>query len=90
MHRRGMAKIIRFKFRRTRLPRRLLNAGWWLEQAPVRRSVVAFQSVISEGNDDCLRSYRNWRSSGFRAWRLERYLGNNPDASSNPKKSDKG
>jgi hypothetical protein len=39
-----MAKIITFKFRkfrRTRLPRRLLNAGWWLEPRP-RPSVIAF------------------------------------------------
>jgi hypothetical protein len=37
-----MAKIIPFKFRkfrRTRLPRRLLNAGWWLERP--RPSIIA-------------------------------------------------
>jgi uncharacterized protein DUF4153 len=32
----------------------------------------------------------NWRAWGFRAWRLERYLSNNPDTPSNPSKSDKG
>jgi hypothetical protein len=37
-----MAKIIPVQFRRSRLPRRLLNDGWWLETPPVRSSVVAF------------------------------------------------
>jgi hypothetical protein len=37
-----MAKIITLPFRRSRLPRRLLNDGWWLEQPPVRPSVVDF------------------------------------------------
>jgi len=37
-----MAKIITPQFWRPRLPRRLLNDGWWLEQPPVRPSVIAF------------------------------------------------
>jgi hypothetical protein len=37
-----MAKIITIQFRRSRLPRRLLNDGWWLESLPVRPSVIAF------------------------------------------------
>jgi hypothetical protein len=37
-----MAKIITIQFRRSRLPRRLLNDGWWLESPPVRPSVIAF------------------------------------------------
>jgi len=41
-HCRAMAKIITLPFRRSRLPRRLLNDGWWLEQPPVRPSVVDF------------------------------------------------
>jgi hypothetical protein len=41
-HRRAMGKIITLQFRRSRLPRRLLNDGWWLEQPPVRPSVIAF------------------------------------------------
>jgi hypothetical protein len=41
-HRRAMAKIITLPFRRSRLPRRLLNDGWWLEQPPARPSVVDF------------------------------------------------
>jgi hypothetical protein len=59
---------------------------------PHLKEIPELQSVISEGRyrDDYLRSYRNWRGWGFRAWRLERYLGNNPDAPSNPSKSDKG
>jgi hypothetical protein len=32
----------------------------------------------------------NWRGWSFRAWRLQRYLANNPDISSNPSNSDKG
>jgi hypothetical protein len=32
----------------------------------------------------------NWRAGGFRAWRLERYLSNNPDAQSNFSDSAKG
>jgi hypothetical protein len=37
-----MAKIITIKFRRSRLPKRLLNDGWWLQSPPVRPSVIAF------------------------------------------------
>jgi hypothetical protein len=42
MHRQVMAKIITPEFWRPKLPRRLLNDGWWLEQPPARPSVVAF------------------------------------------------
>ena len=37
-----MGKIITVQFRRSRLPRRLLNDGWWLEKPPPRRAVIAF------------------------------------------------
>jgi hypothetical protein len=37
-----MAKIIPIRFRRSRLPRRLLRDGWWLEAPPGRGAVVAF------------------------------------------------
>jgi hypothetical protein len=37
-----MARIIPIKSRRSRLPRRLLNDGWWLEATPARGAVVAF------------------------------------------------
>jgi hypothetical protein len=37
-----MGKIITIQFRRSRLPRRLLDDGWWLESPAVRRSVIAF------------------------------------------------
>jgi hypothetical protein len=37
-----MAKIITLPFRRSRLPRRLLNDGWWLESKPARPTVVTF------------------------------------------------
>jgi hypothetical protein len=36
-----MGKIINIQFRRSRLPRRLLNDGWWLEAPPARSSVAA-------------------------------------------------
>jgi hypothetical protein len=38
----AMGKIIRIQFRRSRLPRRLLRDGWWLETQPVRTVVIAF------------------------------------------------
>jgi hypothetical protein len=47
VHRRGMAKIIPVQFRRSRLPRRLLNDGWWLESTPARPSVIAFRKPVS-------------------------------------------
>jgi hypothetical protein len=37
-----MGKIIIVSFRPSRLPRRLLNDGWWLETPPTRRGVIAF------------------------------------------------
>jgi hypothetical protein len=37
-----MAKIIPIRFRRSRLPQRLLNDGWWLEAPPARGAVVTF------------------------------------------------
>jgi hypothetical protein len=37
-----MGKIIAVQFRQTRLPRRLLNDGWWLESPPARSSLIAF------------------------------------------------
>jgi Domain of unknown function (DUF4153) len=36
------------------------------------------------------RRLRNWREWNFRAWRLDRYLANNPDTPSNLSKSDRG
>jgi hypothetical protein len=36
-----MAEIITLPFRRSQLPRRLLNDGWWLETKPARPTVVA-------------------------------------------------
>jgi hypothetical protein len=36
-----MGKIITVQFRRSRLPQRLLEDGWWLETPPTRQSVVA-------------------------------------------------
>jgi hypothetical protein len=36
----AMGKIINLPFRRMRLPRRLVNDGWWLESKPTRPVVV--------------------------------------------------
>jgi len=36
-----MAKIIPIRFRRSRLPRRLLRDSWWLETPPARSNVIA-------------------------------------------------
>ncbi|MGZ8159949.1 MAG: hypothetical protein ACXWT4_14195, partial [Methylobacter sp.] len=32
----------------------------------------------------------NWRAAGFRTWRLQRYLANNPDIAQKPFDGDKG
>jgi hypothetical protein len=37
-----MGKIIHVRFRRSRLPRRLLNDGWWLETPPTPPALLAF------------------------------------------------
>jgi len=37
-----MGKIIIVSFMRSRLPRRLLRDGWWLETPLARRAVIAF------------------------------------------------
>jgi hypothetical protein len=37
-----MGKIIRIQIHRSRLPRRLLKDGWWLESPPARPVVVDF------------------------------------------------
>jgi hypothetical protein len=47
VHRRGMANIIPVQFKRSRLPRRLLNDGWWLESKLARPSVIAFPKPIT-------------------------------------------
>jgi hypothetical protein len=47
VHRRGMAKIIPVQFKRSRLPRRLLNDGWWLESKPARPSVITFPKPVT-------------------------------------------
>jgi hypothetical protein len=37
-----MANIIPVQFKRSRLPRRLLNDGWWLESKPARPCIIGF------------------------------------------------
>jgi hypothetical protein len=49
-----MAKIIPVQFRRSRLPRRLLNDGWWLETKPARHGVIAFPTPVArQPKPDC-------------------------------------
>jgi hypothetical protein len=40
-HGRRMGKVITIQFRRSKLPRRLLNDAWWLETPRPRAAVVA-------------------------------------------------
>jgi hypothetical protein len=57
-----------------------------------RKQIPAFESVINRcryGNHD-RGLHGNWRAWGFRSWRLDRYLANNPDAPPNPGNSGKG
>jgi hypothetical protein len=70
--------------------------GWLGAQAepalrPHVKEMPELQSVIYECRygDNPLPS-GNWRAWSFRAWRLERYLANNPDTPLNPSKSDRG
>jgi hypothetical protein len=37
-----MGRVIAVRFPRSRLPRRLLNDGWWLASKPVRPAMIAF------------------------------------------------
>jgi hypothetical protein len=37
-----MGKVIAVRFPRSRLPRRLLDDGWWLESMPVQPAVIVF------------------------------------------------
>ena len=37
-----MGKVITIQFRKSRLPRRLLRDGWWLESPRTRPTVIAF------------------------------------------------
>jgi hypothetical protein len=50
-------------------------------------------SIATAGPDVCQNERRrleNWRAWSFRAWRLQRYLANNPDMTRNPAGSGKG
>jgi hypothetical protein len=42
-----MAKIIPVQFKRSRLPRRLLNDGWWLGSKPVRPCMIGFPKPVT-------------------------------------------
>jgi hypothetical protein len=53
-----MAKIIPVQFRRSRLPRRLLNDGWWLEAPPARGSALAFRKRDDASRSDAVANRR--------------------------------
>jgi len=42
-----MGKIITIQFQKSRLPRRLLRDGWWLESPRTRPSIIAFPRSLS-------------------------------------------
>jgi hypothetical protein len=44
-----MGKVITVQFRRSILPRRLLDDGWWLESKPARPVVVALPNRRPSG-----------------------------------------
>jgi len=45
-----MGKIIIVSFRPSRLPRRRLSDGWWLETPPTHRPVIAFPKRHTKPN----------------------------------------
>jgi hypothetical protein len=58
-----------------------------------RQEVPALLSAMDRQFPDARNAVlrpENWRAWSFRAWRLKRYLANNPDAPSNLSNSDKG
>ena len=58
----------------------------YVGQIPALRPIV--QKLRSD-HENQIRD-RNWREWGFRSWRLQRYLTNHPDTSSNPSQSNAG
>jgi CheY-like chemotaxis protein len=81
-----MGNIIHIQFRRTRLPRRLLRDGWWLESPPVRPDLgMARPDLASpDGLQEADICPENQTARGAWAWRVEPCLGNNPDKPLNP------
>jgi hypothetical protein len=63
---------------------------------PYLPQIPALQSTVSQlraGPNICENQRRrseNWRASGFRTWRLQRYLANNPDMTQKPLDGGKG
>jgi hypothetical protein len=51
--------------------------------------LIAMDLWFPRARDSFARS-ENWRAWGFRAWRLQQYLANNPDTASNFSKSGRG
>jgi hypothetical protein len=80
-----MGEIIHIQFRRSRLPRRLLRDGWWLESPPVRADLEMAQQDPAPAarvpgfgpQQEAETRPADRRARGLRAWRLERYLANN-------------
>jgi hypothetical protein len=60
-----------------------------LHRKDVPSLLIDMDLRFPRARDSFVRS-ENWRSWGFRAWRLQRYLSNNPDTPSNSSKSDRG
>jgi|GEM_PF-4755911 len=88
-----MDNVIFLRAFQTRLPRRLINDGWWLEQrrpaAIGRRPAGALPRPAHDRSSFSLKAIiqaPEWRNWTFRAWRLQRYLANNPEATQDGKK----
>ena len=88
-----MDNVILLRPLQTRLPRRLIKDGWWLEQRrPAAIRPPAGGSLARPTHDRGSFSLKaiiqapECRSWTFRAWRLQRYLANNPEATQDGKK----
>ena len=87
-----MDNVIFLRAFQTRLPRRLINDGWWLEErhpAATGRRTGAFPRPAHNRCSFTLNAITQppeWRNWSFRAWRLKRYLANNPEATQDGKK----
>jgi hypothetical protein len=62
---------------------------------PRLQHIAALQPYVAgfrfdQGADTARKDTANWRAWGFRAWRLDRYLANNPETPSSLSKGDKG
>jgi hypothetical protein len=91
-YRPAMGNIIRIQFRQSRLPRRLLRDGWWLQSPPVRPDLeMAHHDLTPAARVPGFGPQKepdihpaNPPARGARGWRLARYLANNPDMPPDP------